>query len=118
MPLRRIPFSVRDKVKVELECLQKAGIIESVNKPTKWVSPLLVVPKANGSVRLCMDPKPLNRALKRVPYCMPTLQDILPKMNYVKVMSSFDAAEGFFQCVLDDESSLLTTTETPYGRFK
>jgi len=50
MPLRRIPFSVRDKVKVELERLQKAGIIEPVNKPTKWVSPLLVVPKANGSV--------------------------------------------------------------------
>jgi transposase InsO family protein len=118
MPLRRIAFAVRERVKAELDRLKTAGIIAPVTEPAKWVSPLLVVPKANGRVRLCMDPKHLNRALRRVPYTMPTLPDILPKLQKVKVMSSVDAAEGFFHCELDYESSLLTTTETPYGRVR
>jgi hypothetical protein len=118
MPLRRLPFGVRDKVAEELRRLEKAGIIAPVNEPTKWVSALLVVAKGNNSIRLCLDPKPLNRALRRVPYCMPTLQDILPKLQKVKVMSSVDAKDGFFHCVLDYESSLLTTMETPFGRHR
>jgi hypothetical protein len=117
-PLRRLPFGIRDKVAAELRRLETLGIIAPVTEPTKWVSALLVTMKANGDVRLCMDPKPLNRALKRVPHCMPTLTDVLPKLSKVKVMSSVDAKDGFFHCELDTESSYLTTTETPFGRIR
>ena len=109
---------MRDKIEAELHLLESMGVIAPVTEPTKWVSALLVVAKANGSVRLCLDPKPLNAALKRVPYCMPTLQDILPQLQKVKVMSSVDAKDGFFHCVLDHESSMLTTMETPFGRWR
>ena len=119
MPLCRIAFAARERDKAELNWLKAAGIIAPVTEPAKWVSPLLVVPKANGRVRLCMDPIHLNPAPRRVPYTMPTFTDILPKLQKVKVMSSVDAAEGLiFHCELDYESSLLTTMETPYGRVR
>ena len=52
---RRIPFHLRKKVEQELNNLEQQGIIEKVNGPTPWVSPLVVIPKKNGDVRLCVD---------------------------------------------------------------
>lgn len=49
---------------------------------------------------------------------MPTIEDILPKMHNVKIMSSVDAKDGFFHCILDEQSSLLTTMDTPFGRYR
>jgi len=57
MPLRRLPIGVRDKVAAELQRLEDSGIISPVTEPTSWVLPLLVVAKANGGVRICIDPK-------------------------------------------------------------
>ena len=65
MPLRRLPIGVRDKVAAELQRMEANGIIESVTEPSAWVSALLVVAKADGRIRICIDPKPLNKALKR-----------------------------------------------------
>ena len=50
---RRIPFHVRKKVEAELINLERKGIIERVDGPTPWVSPLVVTPKKNGDVRMC-----------------------------------------------------------------
>ena len=52
---RRIPFHLRKKVSAELKKLEVQGIIEKVEGPTPWVSPLVVIPKKNGDVRLCVD---------------------------------------------------------------
>lgn len=52
-PARRIPFHLRKKVSVELKKLETQGIIEKVEGPTPWISPLVVIPKRNGEVRLC-----------------------------------------------------------------
>jgi len=65
MPLRRLPIGIRDKVAAELQRLEASGIIEPVTEPTPWVSTLLVVAKPDGRIRICIDPKPLNKALKR-----------------------------------------------------
>ena len=97
LPLRRLAIGVHDKVGEELRRLESEGIIAPVTQPTKWVSALLVVTKADGkSVRLCLDPKPLNKALIRTPRCSTVIDDILPKLNKVKVLSSVDCKEGFF----------------------
>ena len=52
-PLRRPPFNLRDKIERKLDELESMGIIEKVNSPSQWVSPVVVVPKPNGEVRLC-----------------------------------------------------------------
>jgi len=77
MPLRRIPIGIRDKVENELR-LQNDGIITPVSEPSNWISALLVVTKPNGKVRLCLDHRPLNKAVKRALYMIPTVDDIFP----------------------------------------
>ncbi len=64
-PQRRIPFHVREKVKAELEQLENSDIIERVpeSQPTPWVSPVVVVPKKDGGVRLCVDMRQANSAI-------------------------------------------------------
>ena len=118
MPLRKLPIAVRDKVKLELERMMAAGIISPVAEPTEWISALLVVMKPDGRVRICIDPKPLNVALKRNHYPLPVMDDFLPELQSAKIFSTVDAKDGFWHVCLDTESSLLTTFETPFGKFK
>ena len=118
MPLRKLPIPVRDRVANELQHLEENGIIARVTGPTAWISALLVVAKPNGDVRLCIDPKPLNRALLRDHYPMPTIDDVLPNLTKAKVFSTTDARCAFWHLEMDDASSLLTTFETPFGKYR
>ncbi|GBN09345.1 hypothetical protein AVEN_156307-1 [Araneus ventricosus] len=54
----------------------KAEVIEKVTKPTDWISPLVIVQKKNGALRVCLDPQNLNKAIKRPQYNLPTFEDI------------------------------------------
>src|SRR6218665_323865 len=63
MPLRRLPIPIKDKVERGLRQMCRDGIIEPVSEPSAWVSALLVVAKPNGRIRICIDPKPLNRVI-------------------------------------------------------
>ena len=74
--------------------------------------------KPNGKIRLCLDPKDLNNAIKRPHYYTPTFDDILPKLNGAKYFSILDARSGYWNLKLDEKSSLLTTFNTPFGRYK
>ena len=60
----------------------------------------------------------LNKALKRGHYPLPQLDDVLPCMSQAKVFTKADCKEGFLQIELDDESSLLMTFQTPWGRYR
>ena len=118
MPLRKVPVPIKAKVAVELKKLQENGIIEPIAEPTDWLSALLVVNKPNGDIRICIDPKPLNRALKRDHFPMPTLDDVLYRLTNAKIFSTVDVSNAFWHVELDDESSHLTAFETPMGKFK
>ena len=118
MPPRRVPVALKDKLKTELDRMEERQIITKVVEPTDWVSSLVTVDKPNGKIRICIDPKPLNSALKRGHYPLPVIDDILPQMSGVKVFTKADCKEGFLQCELDTESSYLTTFQTPWGRYR
>ena len=62
---RRIPHATQPKLKKTLDALKAQDIIADVDKPTEWVSNIVIVEKKNGSWRLCLNPKPLNEAIKR-----------------------------------------------------
>ncbi|XP_003729725.2 uncharacterized protein K02A2.6-like [Strongylocentrotus purpuratus] len=117
-PARVIPESLRSIVKDELDALQTRDLIEEVSSPTDWVSQMAVVQKKSGKVRVCLDPRPLNLVLKREHYPLPVLDDILPQLSNATVFSICDLKDGYLHCVLDDDSSLLTTFATPWGRYK
>lgn len=118
LPVRKVPFAVKEPLKQELERLVKIGILQPVDVPTDWISSMVVIKKSNRKVRLCIDPKPLNKALRRNNFPLPVIDDLLPLLTNAKVFSVVDAKNGFWHVQLDDESSFLTTFGTPWGRFR
>ena len=118
LPCRKLPFALQDDVKSELEKLVTRRVLVPVDEPTPSVSQMAVVRKPNGSLRICIDPQPLNEALMREPYKLPVLDYVLPDLNDARLFSKLDVKEAFWDVGLDKESSKLTTMITPFGRFR
>ncbi|XP_078309584.1 uncharacterized protein LOC144617972 [Crassostrea virginica] len=81
-PMRRIPYSLRDKLSKKLDELLDLDIIERVEEPNSWVSPVVCVPKHSGEdIRLCVDMRQANTAVRRVRHLIPTIDELLHEMN-------------------------------------
>ena len=114
---RKIPHPLQSKVKDEIDRLLKQGVISPVTQPTNWCSGIVVVPKPNGSIRLCVDLVELNKAVKREIHPMVSVDESLAKLANSKVFSKLDAKSGFWQIPLSEESKEYTTFITPFGRY-
>ena len=118
MPTRRVPISVRPKLKDELDLMEKQGVLAKVEEPTPWVSQMAVTHKKDGSLRVCIDPQELNKALQREHTTLPILDDTLHELGQSRVFSKMDLKSGNWHVCLDKESSMLTTFQTCYGRYR
>lgn len=114
---RRVPVAMKEPLKQKLAELTKQGIIIKVEEPTSWISNMVAIRKP-GKLRLCIDPRDLNKAIKRPKYQMPTLEELLPTLSKARIFTVLDAKDGFHQVKLDDASSYLTTFWTPFGRYR
>eukprot|EP00117_Sycon_ciliatum_P016581 scpid41840/ scgid0554/ Retrovirus-related Pol polyprotein from transposon opus; Protease; Reverse transcriptase; Endonuclease len=114
---RRVALPMESKVIEALRRMEDAGVIRPVSEPTDWCAGMVVVPKPNGSVRICGDFTRLNKAVKRERHILPTTDHLLARLGDAKVFSKLDANSGFHQIPLAPESQLLTTFITPIGRF-
>ena len=83
------------KVKAELDRMKAMGVIEPVDSPTEWCSPMVPVPKPNGKMRICGDFIQLNKAILREVHPMPTTEQSLGKLAGAKFVSKLDANSGF-----------------------
>ena len=118
-PLRRIPFQLRDKVDFKLNELLESDIIEEVpDGPTEWVSPLVVIPKSDGDVRIYVDMRRANEAVIRERHPIPTVEELLHRLNGSTMFSKLDLKWGFHQIVLDKDSRPITTFTTHRGLFR
>ena len=115
---RRIPFHIRKKVETELSNLEQQGIIERADGPTPWVSPLVVAPKKDGGVRICVDMRMANRAIKREQHPIPTMDDLAHILNGATVFSKLDLRSGYHQLTLAPESRYITTFATHKGLWR
>ena len=106
---RKLPLSMKADVEAEITSLEKRGVITRVNHPTQWISHIQPVRKANNSIRICIDPQNLNRAIRRNHTQMPTLDDVLTQLNRARCFSLCDAKDGFLQVKLAMDSTDLTT---------
>ncbi|XP_038060081.1 uncharacterized protein K02A2.6-like [Patiria miniata] len=121
LPHRRIPFQVRKKVEAELRKLLALDIIEPVrDEPTPWVSPIHVVekPKRPGEIRMCVDMRNVNKAIKRERHVTPTIDDIIADVNGSTVFSKLDLNAGYHQVELSPESRHLTVFSTHAGLYR
>ena len=114
---RRTPIQLKQAIDSGLEAMESLGVIRRVNEPTNWVSSLVYPPKANGDVRICLDPKDLNDALIRNPHPLPTLEQVSHKLCGAQVISKLDIKNSYWCVQLDNDSQLLTTFNSPLGRF-
>ncbi|UYV64882.1 K02A2.6-like, partial [Cordylochernes scorpioides] len=114
---RRVPITLRKELKEKLIDMEKKNIIAKVDYPTDWISNLVLV-KSTKKLRICIDPRELNVALKRAEYPIPTIEEIIPNLQNAKIFTVVDTKDGFWNVKLSDESSNLTTFWTPFGRYK
>jgi len=115
---RKIPLAVLGKLKDTLDQLLQADVIAPVTQPTPWVNSLVITEKKNGLLRVCLDPRDLNKAVLRQHFSIPTTEDVLCKLAGKKIFSIFDEKDGYWQVKLDRDSSLLCTFNTPWGRYR
>ena len=78
---------------------------------------MVLVPKPNGKIRICVDLSRLNDSVKRENFPLPRIDQSLGLLAGAKWFSKIDLNLGFWQTRLSDESELLTTFITPFGRF-
>ena len=114
---RKVPLPLLSKTKAEIQRMMDMGVIRKVEVPTEWCAPMVVVPKANGQVRICVDLTKLNANIKREFHPLPAVDFTLGKLGDARVFSKLDANSAFWQRTLAEESKLLTTFITPWGRF-
>lgn len=112
---RNVPIALKSAVKAQLDKYEAEGHITPVTEPTDWISNMVIVSRPQ-KLRICLDPKFLNKALRRSHYIMPTLEDVLYKLPKARLFTLVDARDAFLQCKLDTESSFMTTFWTPWGR--
>lgn len=116
-PPRKVPVTLREKLKAELNRMEKMKVIAKIEEPTQWVNPIVIVEKSNGQLRICLDLRDLNRAVMREHYQLPTVEEITSRLSKAKHFTVLDASSGFWQLKLDDASSRLCTFNTPFGRY-
>ena len=117
MAPRRIPYPLRPKVQTELNKMQDLGVISKITEPTPWCVCIVVVPKSNGRVHICVDLTKLNEYIYKEWYQLPSVEESLSQLNGANVFSKLDANSGFWQILLHRDSQHLTTFLTPFGRY-
>ena len=117
-PPGRVPVAIRERLRETLEDLERREIVVRVTTPTSWISSMVVVPKPNGTLRICLDPKDLIvLSNERIIPCLPSKKLRLGSMEPI-VFTVLDVACGFWHVALDERSSFLTTFNTPFGRYR
>ena len=119
---RTVPLHILPLYKAELQQMLENNVIVEVNDPTEWVNSIVCNikedPNGQKKIRLCLNPKYLNKSIQREHYYNRTIYEILPALYGKKYFSVVDTKKGYWHIELDYESSLLCTFNTPFGRFR
>ncbi|XP_040355390.1 uncharacterized protein K02A2.6-like [Ixodes scapularis] len=115
---RRVPYALRDKVGEELDRLEKSGVLRRVSH-SEWATPVVVIHKKDGSLRLCGDYKvTINPVLKTDHYPLPRPEDLYTAIAGGKVFCVLDLSAAYQQVPLAAESKPLLTINTHMGLFQ
>ena len=110
--------SVDSKVELELERLEKAGVIEPVEF-SEWATPIVPIVKRDGSIQVCGDYKGIiNQAAKLETYRLPRIDDIFAQLSNGKSFTKLDLAHAYQQLLLDNDWKQYTTINTHKGLYQ
>lgn len=116
-PYRRVPVPLEAAIDKKIEELLAQEIIEEVNGPSEWISPVVPVPKGDG-VRICIDMRRANEAVERENHPLPTMEDFLPHIGKGKFYSKLDVKNAFHQVEISEDSRAITTFITRRDLFR
>ena len=112
-PPGKILVALQDRLKKELDTMERNGVIKRIEEPADWVNSLMLVEKRDGSLRICLNLRDLNKAIKREHYQLLTFDEIASRLTGATRFTKLDVNKGNWQIPLDKQSSKLTTTNTP-----
>jgi len=115
-PIRRVPISLENKVDNLIQNLLDEGIIRPSDSP--WCAPIVAVAKKDGSVRLCIDYRQLNRITQKSVFPIPQPQHLFDCLKGSMFFSTLDLSSGYYQVGLSDENSKKTAFGTRMGQFE
>ena len=118
-PPRKIPQAIVEPLKSEIERRAHLGVIRKLNikEATDWCHNLVLVCKPNGKLRVCLDPRTINKVLRFNVHNARTFQDVTSSIRRVAKVSKIDANSGFWTLPMDEDSQILMTFNTPWGRY-
>ena len=107
-PARPIPFHLRERFNREILRMEEQGIIEEHHGPAPWVSNAVLAPKDDGGVRVTIDMRQANPAIKDTHLPVPRVDDIQSRLAGNKVFSKLDLRSAFHQLEIDEQSRHVT----------
>ena len=115
-PPYRLPHAYRDEVLKELAEMEKEGVIEP--SMSEWASPMVLVKKKDGSLRMCVDYRRLN-SVSRADACpMPRIDELIDRLGKAQYISTMDLSHGYWQVPVGAASQDKTAFVTPRGLFQ
>lgn len=114
---RRVPFSLESQIETEISKLIKNDIIEEIDS-SPYLSPVVVVPKSDNSIRLCVDYKKINKHIVVDQHPLPTADEIFAKLAGAQYFSKLDLRAAYHQLEIREDSRNLTAFTTHVGQFR
>lgn len=111
----RISPAMKIKLKTEIDKMIADGIIEEKESP--WAFPVVLIPKKDNEIRVCVDYRKLNAITVTDTYPLPRIDDLLHAAKATPYMSTLDLKSGYWQIKIAEEDKLKTAFTTPYGIF-
>ena len=111
-----VPQALKSEVDKEIANLLKLGLIETSN--SEYSSPMVLVKKKNGGLRLCCDYRKLNKITRLDKEGLPNSEDIINTLGTGKIFSTIDLTRGFWQIPMDEESKKYTAFNTHSGFYQ
>ena len=119
-PVRAAPYQLPDKLKEavweEIGSLKRLGILVPSTSP--WGSPIVPVAKKDGSVRVCVDFRRVNKITVQDPYHIPLITEIVGRVGNARYLSKLDLNKGFHQVQLTAEAGRKTAVVTQFGKYE
>ncbi len=112
----RVPERLVEPLKEEIKMMKELGVIEP--SMSEWSSPMVIVPKKDRSLRVCINFRKLNAQSKFDAYPMPRVDDLLEKIGRAQYITTLDLCKGYWQVPLNPESRPYTAFRTPLGLFQ
>ncbi|GBM08831.1 Transposon Tf2-9 polyprotein [Araneus ventricosus] len=115
-PARRLSFPENQAVNKQIDEWLDQGIVRQSS--SEYASPIVLVKKKDGTARLCIDYRKLNRKLVKDRFPLPLIEDVLDKLQDAKVYSTLDLKNGFFHVEVNEDCKHFTSFVVPDGQFE